>query len=601
MQLCLWIAALVAACSGMQTCIVGGGPGGLQVASLLRAASQPVVLFERASNVGAFFAHYPVGRELISINKRATGRDDSEFALRHDWNSLLGGPLFQSNRYWPHADELVTYLREFANATGLLDGIVKTNHEVVSVRQVGGGGGASHAFELTVRHHTDDGELSVSVVSCKRVVWATGFHHRRPASFENKRNVDFYDTFDVNSQQSHNATILILGNGNAAFEIATAVYERAAAVHVVGRRPLRFAWATHYVGDLRHQVMGLLDAYQLKSLGGIAEIVDAGRLMFLQSNCTGKTYPLPKDYFSTIERADRDCFQRLGFNRDADLFSFVSKTSPLSLELMSYGLRSGYDRIVSCLGFTSNKTAFSSMEPSPWADETGRFPIIGSFFESARVPNLFFAGVLAHGNDYRRSSGGFVHGIRYNARILARFLLLQDAGTEWTHTLLESSTCTPGGSCSGTATLIAEHMLRRLNSASAIYHLFGQVCDFVVVTSSSSAKAIYIEEVPCSVNAPLALVPSFAALGEQARVVFTVTFEYGETKDWDPFGANRVKGDFAHPERSLFLHPVLRAFVDANRTLIHTQHLAEDFLTRFDSSAHRDMTAAFVRQALGER
>jgi hypothetical protein len=598
MQLCLWIAFLAATArgSGMQTCVVGGGPGGLQVASLLRAANQPVVLFERAASVGAFFARYPVARELISINKRATGRGDSEFNLRHDWNSLLGGPLFQSSRYWPHADELVTYLQEFANATGLLEGVVKTNREVVGVRR--GGGGASHGFELTVRH-TGDGELSVSVVSCKRVVWATGFHHRRPSSFESKRNVDFYDSFDVNSQQWHNATILILGNGNAAFEIATAVYERAAAVHVVGRRPLRFAWATHYVGDLRHQVMGLLDAYQLKSLGGIAEIVDAGRLMFLQSDCTGKTYPMPKDYVSAIERADRDCVQKLGFNRDADLFSFVPKTSPLSLELMSYGLRSGYDRIVSCLGFTSNRTAFSSMEPSPWGDETGRFPIIGSFFESARVPDLFFAGVLAHGNDYRRSSGGFVHGIRYNARILARFLLLQDAGTAWPHTVLESGTCTPGGSCSGsTATLIAEHMLRRLNSASAIYHLFGQVCDFVVVTSGRRA-AVYIEEVPCSVNAPLALVPTFAS-GEQARVVFTVTFEYGETKDWDPFGPNRVKGDFAHPERSLFLHPVLRAFVDANRTLVLalTQHLPEDFLTRFDSSAHRDTAAAFVRQAL---
>ena len=70
-------------------CIVGAGPGGLQLGHYLHKQSRDYVIFERQTIPSSFFAHFPRHRHLISLNKRFTGRDNPEFNMRHDWNSLL--------------------------------------------------------------------------------------------------------------------------------------------------------------------------------------------------------------------------------------------------------------------------------------------------------------------------------------------------------------------------------------------------------------------------------------------------------------------------------------------------------------------------------
>ena len=44
---------------------------------------------------------------------------------------------------------------------------------------------------------------------------------------------------------------------------------------------------------------------------------------------------------------------------------------------------------------------------------------------------LFFAGALAHGKDYKRSAGGFIHGLRYTARCLFRILEARYEAEPW--------------------------------------------------------------------------------------------------------------------------------------------------------------------------
>ena len=100
-------------------CIVGAGPGGLQLGHLLHAAGRDYTLFEKASSAGSFFKRHPRHRKLISLNKRFTGRDNAEFNLRHDWNSLLDNndtvPMTRRTKErWPPADILVEYLQDFA-------------------------------------------------------------------------------------------------------------------------------------------------------------------------------------------------------------------------------------------------------------------------------------------------------------------------------------------------------------------------------------------------------------------------------------------------------------------------------------------------------
>ena len=75
-------------------CVIGAGPAGLQMAFFLQEAGRSHVVFEKG-RPGQFFRRYPRHRNLISINKRHTGRGgDSlslEHNLRHDWHSLLTG------------------------------------------------------------------------------------------------------------------------------------------------------------------------------------------------------------------------------------------------------------------------------------------------------------------------------------------------------------------------------------------------------------------------------------------------------------------------------------------------------------------------------
>ena len=61
-------------------CIVGGGPGGLQLGQFLLSAGRDYVIFKRGTGPGFFFERFPIHRQLISLNKRHTGRDNPEFS-----------------------------------------------------------------------------------------------------------------------------------------------------------------------------------------------------------------------------------------------------------------------------------------------------------------------------------------------------------------------------------------------------------------------------------------------------------------------------------------------------------------------------------------
>ena len=72
-----------------QYCLVGAGPGGVQLGHFLNMKGRSYHLFEKNSHPGSFFSEFPRHRHLISLNKRFTGRTDPKFNMRHDWNSLL--------------------------------------------------------------------------------------------------------------------------------------------------------------------------------------------------------------------------------------------------------------------------------------------------------------------------------------------------------------------------------------------------------------------------------------------------------------------------------------------------------------------------------
>ena len=72
-------------------CIIGAGPGGVQLGFFLQQSHRNYVILERSAVAASFFDKYPRHRNLISINKKSTPRhgQHADFRLRHDWNSLL--------------------------------------------------------------------------------------------------------------------------------------------------------------------------------------------------------------------------------------------------------------------------------------------------------------------------------------------------------------------------------------------------------------------------------------------------------------------------------------------------------------------------------
>ena len=74
-----------------KNCIVGAGPGGLQLGGYMHAHSRDYIILERDFRPGTFYETFPRHRNLISLNKRFTGisrRRDCHFA-----NALSPSPL----------------------------------------------------------------------------------------------------------------------------------------------------------------------------------------------------------------------------------------------------------------------------------------------------------------------------------------------------------------------------------------------------------------------------------------------------------------------------------------------------------------------------
>ena len=99
--------------------MIGAGPAGLQLAYLLGKAGRDHVVLEAGPAAGTFYRTFPRHRRMISINKPHTAWHDAEKDLRVDWNSLLcDDPALRfthyTGRFFPHADDYVRYLADFA-------------------------------------------------------------------------------------------------------------------------------------------------------------------------------------------------------------------------------------------------------------------------------------------------------------------------------------------------------------------------------------------------------------------------------------------------------------------------------------------------------
>jgi len=352
----------------MDYLIIGAGPAGLQLGYLLGAAGRDYQIFEAADAPGAFFDTYPRHRKLISINKVHTGSRDPEVNLRTDWNSLLSDDARlcftrYSERYFPSAEDLLRYLRDFAHEHRLR---IRYQTRVARITKQDG-------FEVT--------DAGGGTHQAKRLIVATGVGCAYVPPIPGIETAEFYGSVSTDPKDFVDQRVLIIGKGNSAFETADNLIETAAVIHVAGPEAVRMAWRTHYVGHLRAVNNNLLDTYQLKSQNALLD-----------------------GSIERIERRDGCYFVSVRFVR----VDGVVKTYR-------------YDRVIVCTGFRFDASIFDpACRPELLHHE--RFPAQTSAWESPNVPGLYFAGTLMQVRDFKRSTSGFIHGFRYGVRALHRIL-----------------------------------------------------------------------------------------------------------------------------------------------------------------------------------
>jgi thioredoxin reductase len=493
--------------------IIGAGPGGLQMGYFLERAGHDYLILERNETAGSFFATQPRHRKLISINKKYNFFTEEDFNWRHDWNSLLSDdPSMRFTQYsdelFPHADSLYQYLQDYAQRFKL-NIAYKTTVTLISKDDNGN-------FVLT----TDSGQQ----YRCQVLMLSLGAVKPNMPDIEGIELTTSYEEQSTDLEMYRNKRVGIIGQGNSAFETADYLSGVASFVHVLTKRPLKMAWDTHFVGDLRAVNNSVIDMYQLKSLHAVLN---------------------PR--ITKISRTEEGLLQT---NHEYD---FPHASRPGTLKLTRE-----YDYIIRCTGWKwMNETLFAeNCRPETW--HNGKFPQLNASWESTNVKNLFFIGGAMQSND-RKASSGFIHGFRYNIRTL--FHLLQERYESIAYP------CQIFNSFDWDSFL--DQMYQRVSVTAALFQLYGVLCDVLVFSEDMKTATLY-QELPFKYAKEL-------TFSNQHVLIFTLEFGFEHFKE----SAVTFLGpsDPTNTDCTSFLHPVIRHYFNGTEA---TFRFGDSLLARWD-------------------
>lgn len=495
--------------------IVGAGPAGLQMAYFLKQADVDYLVLEKNDTAGAFYKKFPVHRRLISINKKYNYFTEKTFNLRHDWNSLLSDKenlsfTNYSDELFPHADDLYNYLQDFARETELN---IQYNTSINFIRKSENG---DFILELAngKTQHCSVLLLGTGVVSQYMPASVKGIEHTIP-----------YREIPTDKEQFKNKRVAVLGGGNSAFETANHIADVAAHVHVLLRSPIKMAYETHFVGDLRAKYTNIFDMYQLKSLHAVLK-PNLKELIRLEDGTirTRHEYDYPE--------------------------SDVRGTLKLSRE---------YDYVLNCTGFMYTHDDLFETAIMPNTVMKDKFYALNSCWESSNVSNLFIIGTGMQAID-RKASSGFIHGFRYNIRTLSKLLLekYENRGYPSEHISLNPFEA------------FLKALYTRFSIADSIFQLYGFLGDMLVYDKEKEALDWY-KDLP---------IQNIAERKPRNKKVLQLTLEFGFQHYPDKSSLEFLGPSDPHnTDKSAFLHPVIRYYYQDEYKEFH---FGDSLLGRWD-------------------
>lgn len=516
--------------------IIGAGPGGLQMGYYLEKAGRRYKILEMGPAAATFLTRFPRRRRLLSINKINTGCDDPEINLRWDWNSLLSENhelLFKqfSDEFLPPADKLVEYLNSYASHFGLN---VQYDTHVVRIEK-------DQQFEVQ--------DQLGRRYRAEVLIVATGCQAPYLPPIPGIEQAEDYSRVSLEPRDFLGQKVLILGKGNSAFEIADNLLASTSLIHLASPSPLKVAWQSHYAGHLRAVNSGFLDAYQLQQRNALFD--------------------------ARVER-----IRRLENGRMA--VSFEKQPNGERQELQ-------YDRVIACTGFRFDPAMFTeSCRPKLVFGD--RLPEQTSHWESTRTQGMFFAGSLMQMRDYKRKQSGFVHGFRYNIRLLHQLLEQKLHGQELPWAPLETS-----------PEAIARRLLGRVQGSSSLWRQAGFLCDVAAfpdegaVAEYSQQVGLEVDEAAKRLRSPRYYRDLTVELAHELWFgscdrYYTLTMEYGEGEA-DGFVLGRQMRS-EPPRPGAGVHPVVRRY--SRGELLREHHFGEDLAGEWRDPHHLAQLTAFL-------
>ena len=362
--------------------VIGSGPGGLQVSYALRRHGIEHAVISEDPSPGGMFRRWPHFQRLLSWTKpHAPVALGSRAYERYDWNSLLAEEpearalqpgLMDGSSYFPSRPEMERNLALFAERAGVA---VRYGCTWTATRRVDEAGGGGFIVETT------DGEYRAKVL----VVAVGVAEPYSPPGIGMELTHHYAEVRPAESYAGHR--VLMLGKQNSGFELANGLLPWACSIALVSPSPAKFSVQTNSLAGVRARYV---QPYEDFVLGGGVAVLNAA--------------------LDRIERTE---------GGDGSLTVYLRRTDngdELAIEV---------DDVISATGFVTPLLDLPDIGCS--ISGRSRLPLLSSWWESTTLPDVFFAGTIGqaakglvkHGVP---ANSGAVHGARYNARVLARYM-----------------------------------------------------------------------------------------------------------------------------------------------------------------------------------